>query len=86
MKDILRLGHYLKPYKARIALAVLSSFLSSACLGGFLLLVRPIAEETFRPAQGTVAAGHGGGGSAGNGAAVRSGPSDPIGGPDNEGL
>ncbi len=57
MKDILRLGHYLKPYKARIALAVLASFLSSLCLAGFLLLVRPIASETFGPVPSPAGAG-----------------------------
>src|SRR5206468_1706090 len=42
-------GAYLAPYKGRVLLAILASLLSSLCLGGFLLLAKPIAEEVFKP-------------------------------------
>src|SRR2546422_9960885 len=48
MRDILRLGSYLAPYKGRVLLAILASMLASLCLGGFWLLARPIAEEVFK--------------------------------------
>ena len=66
MRDILRLGSYLAPYKGRVLLAILASMLASICLGGFWLLARPIAEEVFRPrgapraALGAVTAGYAG--------------------------
>ena len=47
MKDILRLGAYLRPYRVRITLAVVASFLASVTMLGFIALVRPIAQETL---------------------------------------
>jgi subfamily B ATP-binding cassette protein MsbA len=52
MRDVLRLLTYLKRYKARISMAVAASFISAACLGAFILLIRPIAEEAFRTQGG----------------------------------
>src|SRR5439155_13617698 len=60
MRDILRLARYLRPYKGRILLAILASFLATACLAAFLALVKPIITETFkphRPAPSSVVAG-----------------------------
>jgi subfamily B ATP-binding cassette protein MsbA len=48
MRDILRLAGYLAPYKGRIVLGIVASLLASLCLGGFMLLVRPIADGIFR--------------------------------------
>jgi hypothetical protein len=49
MKDILRLGRYLRPYKGRILMAVAASFVSTVFLGSFWYLAPAIIQETLSP-------------------------------------
>src|SRR5262245_58253743 len=54
MKDILRLGRYLRPYKGRILLAVAASFISTVFLSGFWVLASSIIRETLSPPAAAV--------------------------------
>jgi ABC-type multidrug transport system fused ATPase/permease subunit len=52
MKDILRLGRYLRPYKGRILMAVAASFVSTIFLGCFWYLAPAIIRDTLSPPPG----------------------------------
>src|SRR5262245_32749494 len=58
MKDILRLGRYLRPYTGRILMAVAASFIATVFLGGFWYLASSSIRDTLSPpAAGTAGAG-----------------------------
>src|SRR4029453_13210049 len=54
MKDILRLGRYLRPYKGRILMAVAASFISTVFLSGFWVLASSVIRDTLTPPAAAV--------------------------------
>ena len=56
MKDLLRLVQYVKPYWRRVAAAIVSAVLISACWLALLMLVRPILDEVLPKSAATATA------------------------------
>jgi len=54
MKDIYRLGRYLRPYKGRILMAVAASFIATVFLGGFWYVALKIIRDTLSPPTAAV--------------------------------
>src|SRR5262245_14802001 len=57
MRDLLRLGHWLKPYRGRLAAAIVCSLLSVLCLTAGLGLIKPIVEQMIEPGRGAASTG-----------------------------
>jgi len=57
MRDLLRLGHWLGPYRGRLAAAIVCSLLSVLCLTAGLGLIKPIVEQMIEPGRGAAVSG-----------------------------